>query len=149
VSGVCADPQATDPAHMGGSMDGHSHRGCSWKQTFFLHVTSDVVHHQYNTERCDYKPLCAPLPGQPEDTAMAPLQSLAPLLTTDYYQQPNVGGGKDTETWRQGSAGTSRYKGRAEGSSLCHRDLSIATHIEPNPPVGRAPARSQQFARYS
>ena len=37
-----------------------------------------VVHHQYNTERCDYKTLRAPLPGQHEDTAMAPLQSLAP-----------------------------------------------------------------------
>ena len=33
------------------------------------------VHHQYNTERCDYKTLRAPLPGQQEDTAMAPLQT--------------------------------------------------------------------------
>eukprot|EP01046_Picozoa_sp_COSAG06_P121269 COSAG06_NODE_68752_length_205_cov_89.575472_1_plen_39_part_10 len=36
-------------------------------------------------------------------------------------------------------------QGKAEGSSLCRRDLSSTTHIETNPPVGRAPARSQQF----
>ena len=39
-------------------------------------------------------------------------------------------------------AGKCGYKGRAEGSSLCRRDLSSTTHTETNPPVGRAPART-------
>jgi hypothetical protein len=37
--------------------------------------TPSGVHHQYNTELCDFKTLRAPLPGQREETAMAPLQT--------------------------------------------------------------------------